>query len=158
MVSFVSPAGEGQQRIERTDLELVGEQGETVPGNRDFRLVLGQNSDFDLGIDHLIRFGPTALQSTALLELATADLIVTDQFGLAELSLNELFFLFHSSVWISTRELPRMVESRLAICSKVLDLQEMELAIFILQEVTDEHVHGSLVLRINIHLGEDFVN
>ena len=51
-----------------------------------------------------------------------------------------------------------MVESRLAICSKVLDLQEMELAIFILQEVTDEHVHGSLVLRINIHLGEDFVD
>ena len=51
-----------------------------------------------------------------------------------------------------------MVESRLAICSKVLDLQEMELAIFILQEVTDEHVHGSLVLRVNIHLGEDFVD
>ena len=59
---------------------------------------------------------------------------------------------------MSTRELPRMVESRLAICSKVLDLQEMELAIFILQEVTDEHVHGSLVLRINIHLGENFVD
>ena len=102
MVSFVSPAGEGQQGIERTDLELVGEQGETVPGNRDFRLVLGQNSDFDLGIDHLILFGPTALQSTALLKLTTADLIVTDQFCLAELSLNELFFLLHSSIRICT--------------------------------------------------------
>ena len=53
--------------------------------------------------------------------------------------------------------LPVLVILRFAIRVKIVDLQEIKVAAIVLQEVTDELAHRALILRVNIHLREDFI-
>ena len=53
--------------------------------------------------------------------------------------------------------LPVLVILRFAIRVKIVDLQEIKVPTIVLQEVTDELAHRALILRVNIHLREDFV-
>ena len=53
--------------------------------------------------------------------------------------------------------LPVLVILRFAIRVKIVDLQEIKVPTIVLQEVTDELTHRALVLRVNVHLREDFV-
>ena len=53
---------------------------------------------------------------------------------------------------------PVMVVGRLAICAVIRDLYQEESAMLILKEIANEVVEGTLVLGVDIHLGEDLVD
>ena len=51
-----------------------------------------------------------------------------------------------------------MLEYDLTIGAEVVDLQEVKVALFVLQEVANEHVHGALFFGVNVGLSENFVD
>ena len=113
--------------------------------------------DGNLRVDPLVLW-PIVLIATGAFKELTACFILTKYLRLADLARDDLvlFLLLHIDEFF--RGLPIVFENWLSISSEVMNLQKMEVAIFILQKVAHEHVHRTFFLRVDVSLREDLVD
>ena len=106
----------------------------------------------------LFTYRPKVMLATALLKQPARHLVWTDQPSLTDLALNELLCLLCLSIYKLFAYLPVRVANGFAIGTEVVYLEEDEAPVLVLQEVADKHVERALVPRVDVHLGEYFVD
>ena len=138
---FISASRKCQEGEERCNVKWIAAKLKRSTANLELFHVLSDVLNRDLLVNawaFILR--PAVVLSTGLFQHSAARWVFADDPRLADLVMNELFFLDLLLIDKLGAELPISVAFLLSICAKVMDLQEVEPAVLILQEIAHETV------------------
>lgn len=96
--------------------------------------------------------------ATDLFEHGTARRVIADKSSFTTLILYQLLLTHLFSINELVAHLPICGAHGLSIGAKIVDLEEIKSTELILKEISHEAVQSAFVLRVDIHLREDFVD
>ena len=139
---FIIAPWKRQEWEERSDVKRIAAKLKRFTADLELLHILSYVLNRDLRVNARASFThrPAVMRPTGLLQLFAARWVFADDFCLADLVLDELFFLDFLLIDKLGANLPISVANELPIGAKVMDLQEVEPTVLILQEVTHETV------------------